>query len=95
VEYSSRERAGAGESWLGTGGTGTMHPQMAANDIFAVVENAPPQSFVYATLASVVLSLGLYATGRRTAGIFVGLWAPTFISLGLFLKTMRQSRAMR
>ena len=34
------------------------------------------------TLLSIVLSLALYLTGRREAGIFVGLWAPTILNLG-------------
>jgi hypothetical protein len=41
-------------------------------------------------LASCVVSIGLaiylYAQGKREAGIFVGLWAPTLLSLGAFLK---------
>lgn len=33
------------------------------------------------TLASIGASIALYATGHRTAGIFVGLWPPTFEAL--------------
>ena len=33
-------------------------------------------------MLSIVLSLVLYMTGRREAGIFVGLWAPTILNLG-------------
>jgi len=38
--------------------------------------------YVGGTLLSIVLSLVLYTTGRREAGIFVGLWAPTILNLG-------------
>jgi len=38
--------------------------------------------YVAGTLASILLSLSLYLTGRREAGIFVGLWAPTILNLG-------------
>jgi hypothetical protein len=31
---------------------------------------------------SILISLALYLTGRREAGIFVGLWAPTILLLG-------------
>ena len=31
---------------------------------------------------SIVISLGLYFSGRQNAGIFVGLWAPTIMELG-------------
>lgn len=95
MEYGRGQRAGAGETWLGGGAPGGGRPEMVEREAFSFVETAPPQSFVYATLASIALSFGLFITGRRTAGIFVGLWAPTLISLGLFLKMMRQSRSMR
>jgi len=38
-----------------------------------------------ASLASIATSVCLYASGRKEIGIFVGLWAPTFLSLGSFL----------
>jgi hypothetical protein len=34
------------------------------------------------TLLSILLSLYLFASGRRETGIFVGLWAPTVLNLG-------------
>jgi hypothetical protein len=34
------------------------------------------------TLLSILISLALYATGRRESAIFVGLWAPTILNLG-------------
>jgi hypothetical protein len=40
-----------------------------------------------------VVSVSLYLTGRRWAGIFVGLWAPTFLNLGMHLKQLHPSRA--
>jgi hypothetical protein len=38
--------------------------------------------YVGGTLLSILISLALYTTGRREAGIFVGLWAPTILNLG-------------
>jgi hypothetical protein len=38
--------------------------------------------YVGGTVLSILLSLALYMTGRREAGIFVGLWAPTILNLG-------------
>ena len=38
--------------------------------------------YVGGTLLSILLSLALYATGRRESAIFVGLWAPTILNLG-------------
>jgi hypothetical protein len=34
------------------------------------------------TLLSILISLYLFTSGRRETGIFVGLWAPTVLSLG-------------
>ena len=38
--------------------------------------------YVAGTVISIVISLALYLTGRREAGIFVGIWAPTILLLG-------------
>ncbi len=38
--------------------------------------------YVGGTLLSILISLALYISGRREAGIFVGLWAPTILNLG-------------
>ena len=40
------------------------------------------QIYVGGTLLSILISLFLYVSGRREAGIFVGLWAPTVLNLG-------------
>jgi hypothetical protein len=38
--------------------------------------------YVGGTGISILISLYLYLSGKREAGIFVGLWAPTVMSLG-------------
>ena len=38
--------------------------------------------YVGGTLVCILISLALYATGRRESAIFVGLWAPTILNLG-------------
>lgn len=38
--------------------------------------------YVGGTLISILISLYLFSSGRRETGIFVGLWAPTVLSLG-------------
>ena len=38
--------------------------------------------YVAGTIISILISLALYLTGRREAGTFVGLWAPTILLLG-------------
>jgi len=38
------------------------------------------------TVMSIVLSIYLFATGKRETGIFIGLWAPTITALGIYAK---------
>ena len=33
-------------------------------------------------MLSILISLFLFVSGKREAGIFVGLWAPTVLNLG-------------
>jgi hypothetical protein len=50
--------------------------------------NKDLQGLVYgASLVSIVMSIYLFATGKRDTGIFIGLWAPTFLGLGTFFNT--------
>lgn len=39
-------------------------------------------AYIGATLASILISISLYQSGRRELAIFVGLWAPTILNLG-------------
>ncbi|MDQ2800361.1 MAG: hypothetical protein M3Y13_12060 [Armatimonadota bacterium] len=50
--------------------------------------NKDVQAVVYgASLISIFLSIYLFATGKKDTGIFIGLWAPTFLGLGTFFNT--------
>ena len=60
--------------------------------LFEPLEHLSPATYIGATLGSIALSLALYLGGRKDAGIFVGLWAPTFLNLGLYLKQLRPSQ---
>lgn len=52
--------------------------------------NNEVSSLVLATsLASIVTAIYLYTRGSKDAGIFVGLWAPTFLGLGSFFNATR------
>ncbi|MGI9049230.1 MAG: hypothetical protein ACR2GU_07645 [Rubrobacteraceae bacterium] len=46
--------------------------------------------YIGGTLISIVLSLILFLQGRRSEGIFVGLWAPTILNLGQELVNMAE-----
>lgn len=49
----------------------------------------PSDLFLWAALGSIVLSASLQLTGRRQPANFVGHWAPTFLTLGLYNKLVK------
>lgn len=51
-----------------------------------VPEYIPPPLYVGMTLGSIIASVALFACKRKDDAIFVGLWAPTFLALGMFSK---------
>ena len=47
--------------------------------------NTDVKGLIYgASLLSIMISIYMFATGKRDTGIFIGLWAPTFLGLGTF-----------
>lgn len=48
------------------------------------VEEYSPPIFMGLSLASIIASMTLFFQRKRDTATFVGLWAPTFLSLGLF-----------
>lgn len=59
-----------------------------------VPEKIPMSVYEGLTLGSILASVGLFASKKRDAAIFVGLWAPTFLALGLINKLTRPSQEM-
>jgi CDP-diglyceride synthetase len=50
--------------------------------------NKDVQGLIYgASLVSIVMAIYMFATGKKDTGIFIGLWAPTFLGLGSFFNT--------
>lgn len=43
-------------------------------------------TFVLAAVIAFALSVYLWFTGQKDAGIFVGLWVPSLLCLGMILK---------
>ena len=52
----------------------------------------PTEAFLIGALGSIALSLALKLGGRDRDAEFVGHWAPTFLSLGLFAKLLERDR---
>jgi hypothetical protein len=49
----------------------------------------PSDTFLWAALGSVGLSLALEIAGKKDAANFVGHWAPTLLILGLYNKMVK------
>ena len=48
--------------------------------------------FLAAAFLSFLASVGLYFSGEETGGVFVGLWVPSILALGVFLAPAAASR---
>ena len=62
------------------------------DDILETIENLPSSVYYGGVFGSIALSVALFMSGKRETGIFVGLWAPTILNLGLYNKLLRPSR---
>ena len=49
----------------------------------------PSDTFLWAALGSIALSLGLQLMGKQKESNFVGHWAPTILILGLYNKLVK------
>lgn len=56
------------------------------------LENISPSVYFAGMAGSIVLSLFLFLAGKRQWSLFVGLWAPTILNMGLFNKILRPSQ---
>jgi hypothetical protein len=45
-----------------------------------------------AALISFLLSVYLWFTGQKDAGLFVGIWVPSILSFGTYLKCIARKR---
>jgi hypothetical protein len=61
-------------------------------DALESLENMPSSVYYGSVIGSILLSAGLFLSGKRLAAIFVGLWAPTILNLGLYNKLLRPSK---
>jgi len=68
-----------------------MAPEAAQQRVFTFLSSIPSTTYIYAMLGSVAASAVLYLMGRRHTALFVGEWAPTLVTIGLFYKLLRPS----
>lgn len=82
-----------------TPATATTQPQMQpkpehregpiARAIEQQTARLPSDTFLWAALGSIGISLTFKLTGKDEAANFVGQWAPTFLILGLYNKLVK------
>jgi hypothetical protein len=48
--------------------------------------------FFVATFLTIIFSKLLYLNGMKRDAIFVGLWAPSILSFGIYLKLIQNSK---
>lgn len=61
-------------------------------EILETIENLPTSVYYGGVAGSIVLSLVLFLSGKKHEGLFVGLWAPTILNLGLYAKLLSPSK---
>jgi len=68
---------------------GDRHEGRVARAIEEQTSKLPSDTFLWAALGAIGISLGLRAAGQRDLSQFVGQWAPTFLILGLYNKLVK------
>ena len=70
-----------------------MKPEHAEGRVAEMIEEQtaklPSDTFLWAAIGSIGLSLTLEMSGKKHAANFVGHWAPTFLILGLYNKMVK------
>lgn len=54
-----------------------------------VTARAPSQTWLWLAGASILSSVGLFASGKKDLGLLVGLWPATFLLLGNYNKMVK------
>ena len=62
---------------------------MVARTIEDQTAKLPSDTFLWAALGAMGLSMFLHASGRRQDGLFVGQWAAPFLVMGLYNKIVK------
>jgi hypothetical protein len=77
--FSSQDVAGRAEHSEGS----------IARSIEEQTAKLPSDTFLWAAIGSIGISMVLQLTGKRDISNFVGQWAPTFLILGLYNKIVK------
>jgi hypothetical protein len=68
-------------------------PEHAEGPIARTIEQQtaqlPSDTFLWAALGSMAVSLTLQLAGKQKTSLFIGQWAPSFLLLGLYNKIVK------
>lgn len=92
MEKAESQMQGMAEKAKEAGSQALHRADQATSAPMRMGEEAPSKAYVAAVAGSILASFGLFLAGRTAAGIFVGLWAPTILSFGIFNKLLRPSQ---
>lgn len=87
------------QTGTGAGSLQTTGPD-AAESVLSTIDESTKKTtgislFHILTLGSIGASIALFFTGNKQAGIFVGLWPPTFQALKSAVETSKKESAGR
>jgi hypothetical protein len=66
-------------------------PQLSLDGVMEISGRVPNEGYVAGVAASLVTSAWLYATGHRTASLYVGVIPPLGFGLGLYARYLQHS----
>ena len=76
-----------------TGMQQSPRPEHAEGPIARTIEQQtarlPSDTFLWAALGSMAVSLALQLAGNQKTSLFIGQWAPSFLLLGLYNKIVK------
>ena len=77
---------------MGMGGNAEQAAEAVDRPADKIAQKIPSTPYFFATPGSILVSAGLFAAGKKTASLFVGLWAPTVLNMGMYNKLLRIAR---
>jgi hypothetical protein len=94
TENRTTGMGGSGTSRTGAGiASGSEAQQHSEGRVAFAIEKQtakiPSDMFLWASFASMGVSLGLQLAGHKERSLFIGQWAPSFLILGLYNKVVK------
>lgn len=72
-----------------------LNPEKKEGKVAAAIEEQtakiPSDWFLWASIGTMALSLGLKAFRRDSQAQFIGMWAPAFLLFGIYNKLVKQA----